>query len=105
MNDPDAVGTHERPGKLCDDTIRPFGAEARDSLEALAEVFSLEIFHRDERNSVPDPMLEHVDHVRAAKLRGRPRLAFAAHAELGGIRLPDVDELDSAEAVERKIVG
>ena len=104
MNDSDAVRAHERTSDLSDDAIGLFGFEPRSPRETFAQILALQELHDDERNSVPDSVLEHVDDVRAANLRGRPRLAFGAHPELSCIRALAVDQLDSAKAVEQEIV-
>jgi hypothetical protein len=75
-------------------------SQAAESRQACAQILTVEKFHRDVRHAAPLAVIEHIDHVRASKLRRGLRLALKTHANFLAFRLVVVDELQRTAGVE-----
>ena len=83
MHDAERVGSHESARHLGNDGVGLVRAQFSRTIERGAEILAFEKFHHDEGHAIPDPVLEHLDHVRAADLSRRPGFAREAREDLG----------------------
>ena len=105
MDDAQLVSLRERATDLAEHLDRLRRREASDAVEALAEVLADEDLHRDERDALPDRVIDDLHDVRATQGRRGLGLALEARLHLGHVSVVAFDELDCAFSVERGLPG
>ena len=105
VDDSHGVRAREASRDLSDDTEGGGDVELADELEARRQVFADEPLHRDERNALPEVVVEDADDMRALDLRDRPRFEREAGSVACLARGLGAHELHGAADVERQVLG
>jgi len=87
------------------DATRLAPREAADTMEAVREILAFEVLHRDIRNAFPLAVIENLNDVGAAQLRGRFGFVVEAASYLPVIPSLAVDELHRAERIQTRVLG
>ena len=94
MHDAEVLRAPQRLGRLREDDEHLLERDAPALVDAVAEVLADEELHHDVREPVVDPVVLHVDDVRALQQRGGLRLALEADAPVFGLGDLGAHELD-----------